>query len=351
MITADELSLISRQLKPNYTLASELLDILKDIFNNPQYQQWLISEQFSGQLFGVDEKYRDHEFLNKNGLVKDGQLQVKINSLQDCIFLTDGLWIPKQHRVFPFSDESANLLRHMKEKQLDEVATTLIDFSCGCGHHGLSISQMQQRYSFDVSHRAVIYTSINSLLNQIPNVFIKQNDISDGIPKELSKLVTRNILFLTNMPFGIAPLANVLPLTSDGGITGATWSFKALEAIKTFAMNTPDRDSLHVSMLCYTVGNKQQDKWEVVEKAEELFGESKVSWKLLEDQTMWRINGKKEQPNPMNLAEGLPKKADCQFYVSDDDRERVRTEYHNLAKSLNNSDWEYLGYGIIDIHL
>ncbi|MEA5472084.1 hypothetical protein [Spirulina sp. 06S082] len=351
MLTADELSLISRQLKPNPTLASELLEIFQDIFNNPQYQQWLKSEQFLGQLFEVDEKYRDHEFFNKNGLVKDGKLQVKINSLQDRIFLTDGLWIPKQYRVFPFSDESVNLLRHMEEKRLDEIATTLIDFSCGCGHHGLSVSEIQQRYSFDVSHRAVIYTLINSILNEIPNVFIKQNDIRGGIPKELSKLVTRNILFLTNMPFAIAPLPNVLPLAADGGITGATWSFKALEAIHKFAMNNLDKDSIHASMLCYTVGNKQQDKWEVIDKAEQLFGKSKVSWKLLEDQTMWRINGKKEQPNPMNLAEGLAKKADCKFYVSDEDRERVRTEYHNLAKSLNNSDWEYLGYGIIDIRL
>ena len=351
MITADELSLIPRQLKHNSTLVSELVELLEEIFHNSRYQNWLQSEQFAGDLFFLDKKYKNNEVLNQLKLVKDGQLQVKVHSFQERIFLTDGLWIPKQYRVFPFYDESHNLLRHMKENKLDDLATTLIDFSCGCGHHGLSVSEIEQRYSFDVSHRALIYTLINSIINNIKNVFIKQNDIRDGIPEELNTLVTKNILFLTNMPFAIAPLPDVLPLTSDGGITGAKWTFKALEAIHNFTTKNQDKDSIHASILCYTVGNKQREKWEVVDKAEQLFGKSKVSWTLLKDETMWRIDGKKEQLNPMNLAEGLPKKADCKFYVSDDDRERVRAEYNNLAKSLNNVGWEYLGYGIVDIQL
>lgn len=352
MITADELSLIPRQIQHDGILKRELREIFKEIVDDSRYKKWFEYEQFSGQLFQLSQDYEKNKLLQELNLVKRGNLQVKVHSFQDHIFLTDGLWIPGRYRVFPFFDESKNLIQHMKAPQLDNVATTVIDPACGCGHHSLLASKIQQKFSFDVSYRALIYTSLNAIINNVNNISIKQNDITDGIPEELNRLVTNNILFLINMPFAIAPLPNILPLTADGGTTGAKWTFKALEAIKKFADNNQNKESIHASILCYTVGNQQQDEWEVVDKAKQLFGDSKISWTLLKDQTMWRINGKKEQPNPMNLAEGLPKKADCPFYVSDkNDRELVRTKYNNLATSLNNAGWEYLGYGILDIHL
>lgn len=351
MITADELSLIPRQLKNDRSLKSEILAIFQEIVNTSRYQDWLRNEQFTGNLFRLDDEERNNPLLNQFNLVKDGRLQVKAHSFRGAIFLTDGLWIPNQHRVYPFYDESHQLLQHTEKNKLHQLASSLIDPSCGCGHHALATSKIQQNYAFDISYRAIIYTAINALINSTERIFIKQNDIQDGIPEELSIAIGKRVLFLINMPFAIAPLPNILPLATDGGVTGAKWTFKALEALKNFVLNNPDKDSIHASILCYTVGDRQHSKWEVVEKANQMFGESKVSWTLLKDEKLWRVNGKKEQLNPMNLAEGLPKKADCQLYVKDRDREELRTQYKNLVKSLNNAGWEYLGYGIVDIQV
>ena len=47
------------------------------------------------------------------------------------------------------------------------------------------------------------------------------------------------------------------------------------------------------------------------------FGESNVGWHLWPDERFWRVNGTKDQINPMPL-ELLSLKADCRFHVRRD---------------------------------
>src|SRR4029077_6553198 len=110
------------------------------------------------------------------------------------------------------------------------------------------------------------------------------------------------------------------------------------------------RDSqLRCLVLTYTVGCKAEDRWAVPQRALELFGPERVRWQLLSEERLWRINGKKEQDNPMPL-DRLGLKADCRFYVPPGaNREEIRAGYRALASERHDFGWDHLAYGVIAI--
>ena len=57
------------------------------------------------------------------------------------------------------------------------------------------------------------------------------NDIRDGIPKAIARGLDGNVLIVANMPFGPAPNLNALPLTSNGGKSGADLQIAAYDAV------------------------------------------------------------------------------------------------------------------------
>ena len=172
------------------------------------------------------------------------------------------------------------------------------------------------------------------------------NNIFTGFPKNLLDKLKKKRLFAINMPHALSPFPNALPQASDGGQTGIEWTVAALQALTTLI------GSGGVAViLCYSLGNAQQSRWEIVEKALQLFPPSNVRWELLKDVRIWRINGKKDQPNPMLLREGLPLKADCKLYVKDEQRDKVRQGYIQLVSFLEKEGWDVLGCGILEVNL
>jgi hypothetical protein len=103
--------------------------------------------------------------------------------------------------------------------------------------------------------------------------------------------------------------------------------------------------------VAYSLGSVHDDSWVVAEKATERFGSAHVNWSLMDSERLWRVNGKKEEPNPMPLS-ALKRKADCRFYVRREaNRERIRAEYDQLAQELEDAGYTHLGYGALTITL
>lgn len=324
---------------------------LRRVLGTDEYSKWSDVAQFTGEPYDLPRHCLDLPVLEYLGFVDEGRLHVKIHEHAGRLFVTDGLWVPNSFRTFPFSDESQRLVNHAEEFGYDEWADFLIDPATGCGHHALAMSGHARRVCFDVNPRAILYTGINRVLNSVPDVLIGRNNILSGIPRHIVDSVSGNVLLLVNMPFSLSPIPHVLPVTSDGGVTGAKFTFAAIDAIARLARQNSARSAGRACILCYTVGNRDRDQWEVVDKAVSHFGSRRVTWRLLEDEPMWRINGKKEQPNPMPLRGGLSLKASCRIYVTEEHADSVRQGYERLEEALVTSPqaWDVLGYGIVDI--
>lgn len=353
VLSTDDLSRLLIRLEKSEILRTDFKQALHDLLKESSYTRWLDEEQFSGSRFRIPIDFKWHDLFDNLGLIDRDLLQIKIHQHRNKIFCTDGVWIPNDIRVFPFEDESECLLRYIDDNQLNKWADIVIDPATGCGHHVVSLGDSSPSIAFDINVRSVLYASLNKMVNEYSNILIGRNDITVGIPTVITTSRIGNELFLINMPFALSPLPEVLPLTSDGGITGADLTFASLNAIHKIANQNNKSNTMRALVLCYSVGNIEHDKWEVVDYAVDMFGANHVKWKILKDEKMWRINGRKEQPNPMNLKAGLPLKADCRFYVSNKDRNKIREGYENLATTLYQSDnkWDVLGYGILDISI
>lgn len=286
------------------------------------------------------------EMLLKYGIIDSaGKTQYRINIIKDCTFVTDGPWDIHYGGVFPFSDESELILKYIEDNKIDKITKGIVDPACGCGHTVIAYWGDGPRFAFDINPRAGYWIAINALINQ-REVRYRNTDIFKGLPSELDKTLNDKPLFAINMPHALSPYPNLLPKTSDGGETGLKWTIAALKALTLF------NDSGGVAViLCYSLGNAKQNRWDIVEQAEKIFPKNKIQWVMLKDVRIWRINGKKEQPNPMPLREGLPKKADCRLYVNDIDREKPKQGYIQLVRIFESKGWDVLGCGILEVRL
>jgi len=274
-----------------------------------------------------------------------GKIRYRVNIFRNSVFITDGPWNIHNGGIFPYSDESELILKYIEDHGIDKIIQGFVDIGCGCGHASIAYLSKIPRFAFDINPRAGYFVAINSIINQC-EVQYRTINIFDGLPAELQKVLRSRILFVVNMPHALSPIQDVLPKTSDGGKTGLEPTEAALKAISPFYGS----GSIAV-VLCYSLGNLKQKKWDIVERAKKLFPEDTILWELLKDTRIWRINGKKEQPNPMILREGLPKKADCKLYIKDEDRERVRQSYTRLVNLLESEGWDVLGCGILTLRL
>jgi hypothetical protein len=98
-----------------------------------------------------------------------------------------------------------------------------------------------------------------------------------------------------------------------------------------------------------TVGNRDQNRWEIVEKAREQFGEAKVRWTLLQEEKILRIDGAREQENPSRVATVLPRIPDCGLYFREHERHAARSSYQELAARLEDGGFPDIAYGMIDV--
>jgi hypothetical protein len=355
------LSKLNRNLNLNFT-TSELLAKIKEalaaLVNSIEYQSWLDREpEFEGHNCPLPPDEEHQKLLQAVGIANSEVMIVKVNHHRGNYLLTDGLWVDQSIRTFAFTDESDALLSYIERNKIASWASVVIDPCTGSGNHVIGFQgDPSVRIAFDISTRGILFTSINMLINGVESGVVSYHNLTKGFPPLLNRVDLRNSLFIINTPFALAPVDVCLPKTADGGEDGLELTIAAMRLVRDVLTSQTIVNGRAI-VLCYSIGNGD-DKWKAVEEAKRMFGEDNVRWEILKDRKLWRINGKKNEPNPMLLSDGLPKKADCKFYIGNQDVEKVRQDYVNLANRLSENAVELLGYevthlayGIIDIRL
>lgn len=348
MISTEELFLAGMKLKSAPLFSAEVAGALSEILDAPDYASWTGSVREAVPFRPGESTFR--KVLDEVGFVANGQLHVKVNRVRGRPFVTDGVWVDPRWRAFPFSDESNTLLAHARANVGWPDWT--LDLATGCGHNVLGFEGEERRIGFDVNPRALAYAAINRALNGIDpkrQGFVL-NDICDGLPPYVRSGLNGRMLILANMPFGLAPNREALPLTSNGGSSGANLQIFTFLAIRELAAANPQLD-IRACLMGMTVGNRRTGRWEVVEKARECFGADNIRWTLLEDEKVFRVNGVRELDNPVALKVALPRITECQLYVKDSERSEQRVAYERLAlqhEEMGNPD---VSYGIVDVRI
>jgi methylase of polypeptide subunit release factors len=352
-ITLDDLNQMQMWLQDNRAVAGELARILHQIASHPTYRRWSEDQQFEGDLFRLHDSLafasdQKRFLLETIALVKNDALRVRVNLRGRQVFITDGLWIDPSIRAFPFSDESDLVVRTCEEEDLMGWATTVIDPATGCGHNLLRYrGEGVRRYGFDLNARALAYAGINALLNGVVEPSLAVGDIHNGIPPVFDQMKDERILVVANMPFALVPNPEQIARSAQGGRYGYELTTALIDAIDTLRTSLSRSAELRCVILFYTVGNLAQDAWVVPRYAAMRFGKEHVRWKLWKDEKLWRVNGRKEQDNPMPL-QLLKLKADCRFYVRGNvSPDALREEYAQLERELAAEGFDHLGYGVL----
>jgi len=351
-ILTDVMNQIALILRSDQALRTRLRTILTQICDLPEYAKWQDTEQYDGRRFRLPHRFisaatSDRRLLESLRLVVNDMLEVKLNCLDNgSVYMTDGLFVPADYRVFPFSDESDHLIRKLTTAGWLNWATAVIDPATGCGHNALRVDAIH-RFGFDISVRALSFAAVNSYLNEKQFTALAFADIERGIPLLLSQGV-KNTLFVVNMPFALEPVSGTLARTAAGGKNGYEKTVSALNAIKGYMANSAD-SKVRAVVLAYSIGNHGENRWVVFEEAKKIFESADVSWELFKDEQLWRVNGKKEQPNPMPLS-SMKLKADCRYHVRDSRmREPIRSAYIEKERDLLRQGYDSLAYGILSI--
>ena len=332
-------------------LARALAQAARAVHASPAYSGW-ISDGVA-ERFPFRSKDALPPALVELGLAEGSRSLAKINVAGEHVFLTDGVWVDKAERVFPFTKESMTLTAHAAARSADLAPDLVVDLASGCGHSAIGYPGAAIRFSFDVNPRALAYARINRAMNAIPEYTLRimANDIRKGVPAEVGETPASNVLFLANMPFGPSPSPGVLPLSSDGGETGLDLQVATLDAIGGFAETMGGSRRVRASVMALTLCNPAQGRWEVTDLAVERFGAERVEWTLLGEERLYHVDGRESGDNPSPLDEALPRIADFRLYFDDHERDAVRESYRELARSLGRRGWTHLAYGIVDIEL
>ena len=366
MLSIDHLQEISLELERTKIVdrgqtVAELNAYLADIYDHPSYAKWLEIDQFGGAAHAsgrftvpaeIGIKHLDAKrILDRYLLTVNRELMVKIDKHFNRIHLTDGFWVDPRIRVYPTPDESEQLCGYIKSTDYEANADVLIDPACGCGHHGMALN-VPIRVSMDVSVRALTYCVLNAVLSDSQRQLYALNDIRGGLPDLLSRYLAGRVLFAANMPFAVFPRfeSGSSPSAQDGGTRGVALTFAAMEAVAKLWREARSISELRAVILFYSLGRTENGPWEVEERAEKMFGLESVSTKILSDEKMWRVNGKKEQPNPMPI-DKLEEKAACRFTWAEYEEQNVREAYKARQQEFKDDGWTHLGYGVLDIVL
>lgn len=368
MISAEHLVKLERHLDNLTTKESGELEgfqaQLEEIYNLDEYRDWLANGQFASSKslrsrFQIPSGFRPSDGISTSsskwtlenyGLLNGAFLEAKIDKHHGRIHLTDGPWAEKAFRVYSYTDESERILEYLQSTCATEEFDLFVDPACGCGHHGIGLSSIEQRISLDINLRALAFCRINAILCEVPQMLCGLNDLRDGLPSPLNLLSSESCLVAINMPFAIFPKQKGLPqaLAQDGGDRGAELTFAALGALRQFADRSKLIKKFRFVVLFYSLGCATTDSWEVVDRAKQIFPDGSVTHSILSDEKMWRIDGKKEQVNPMPL-ELLRLKGECKHTYSEIDRKNAVEGYVRLQNSFESQGYSHLGYGLLDI--
>jgi hypothetical protein len=358
---------LDRQSSKRSQILHDLRAFLNAVYVSDEYQKWLKNAQFFGSR-SVEGKPREpveaggiipklKHLLTEYGLVANGRMNIKVDRHFDRIHITDGFWVEPTRRVFPTCDESEIVCKHIKSNIKLNGPGYLIDPACGSGHHALALRELfDRRVSLDISGRALAFCRFNSVLHGDVKHAVGFGDVRDGIPLEYTAPHGSHVVFAVNMPFAIDPKDHLSErsyrLAQDGGDRGIELTIASLRAIKNFAKQNSSVAATDAVILTYSLGyfNKTNSiwDWELDMKAKALLKDWNTKFHLLETENLWRVNGKKEQKNPMPV-EKLELKADCIFTYSDLERDAKRLGFRNQANLFKGSGFTHLGYGLLHI--
>ena len=341
------------------SVRAELRSNIVSLCQNLDYRGWLAGEShylepphISSELFRpwIEAALGDLNLMESLGFQHGGQLTVKFHEYAGKYFCTDGLWVPKNERVFPFEDESSYLTAYSRLHGLDGWASYLIDPATGPGHHPLALSSIEKRVGMDLNPRSLIFAGLNSHINADYGATWVLNDIQQGVPKAVQPQTGDKVLYLADMPFAISPLK---PYPGQRGLFATNrdsgdWSltFHAVKAFHAMCHSNPGADFRGV-LLAYSLANPDRNLYQVREWAQIQFPDSEVMWTEV-DAKMWRVRGVKGELNPMPLNRMSEKAYDEQF-ADDAKREGRIYEWHGYAEDLLKEGWTHISYGIVDI--
>ncbi|WP_158931694.1 hypothetical protein [Acidisphaera sp. S103] len=348
MLSTDDVFLLSTELASDARFSRALNEQLRAIYGSPPYQDWLgtVAEVQPFELSDVAAV----DLLERAGLARSGRLLAKLNLTEAGIFLTDGVWIDPRVRVFPFCDESVALIGFVRKSGFATWADWTLDLATGCGLNAMAVGG--RSVAFDINPRALAYATVNRALNGIlgEDCVLAINDIRDGIPKAVCSDLEGHVLILANLPFGPAPSADALPLTSNGGESGGDLQIAAYRAIDRFVRSSKGRLSVRACLMGLSVGDHVANRWDIVERAIEHFGADRVKWHLLTDEHVFRIDGVRQLENPASVAVAMPGLASCRLYTPDEDERIAKVEaFANLAKRHQDRGNPDIAYGIVEI--
>lgn len=348
MLSNEHLAHLSAQLLKNPSLRSQLHQHLLNLISEPAYRAWH-DGMAQAQPYPLPSGC-NRDLLEATGLCVDGKLQARVNLHGGLVFLTDGVWVPADVRVFPYHDESATLIEHLQKLQLSSWGNCVIDLAGGCGHTAWALPH-RKRYSLDINPRALSYARLNKTLNGLEQAQLEvvHNDIRYGLP---GLEVPDEVLVVGNLPFGPAPNAQALPLTSNGGHGGLDLQLSALRSLKDWPPARHSDIRVRAALLGLSVGEASAQRWVLEEQAQRLFGAGRVQWHVLDEQLLLRANGQRLMRNPAPVYEALPALSRCQLYTPDPRaREQNNTNYKLLAATHVEQGNPDISYGLLTVEV
>ena len=347
--------------------AREVREFLDAIYEHHDYQMFLSQGQFERMNGGPARFFVPPVIIGTHGtafrllshprgaLVRPNRmLEVKIDRHFDAVHLTDGYWVPASERVFSTTDESAHICAHIRARSLDSSHSILIDPACGSGSHALG-THFPRVVCLDVGVRAIAYASLNAAINNSAGWLIGLNDIRKGLPTVLTSL-GEEVVYTVNMPFAIMPKIEVSGLrlnlapAQDGGDHGMSLTQAALSALRSLWISAGQLRRVTAVILFYSLGRSEDGPWEIEDAARGLLPDAELMLTLLNQERMWRVNGRKVAANPMPLSE-MESKAACRMTWRESEEALVRKGYRTLARQLIREGWSHLGYGLLEIQL
>lgn len=326
--------------------SKNLFQSLQSVFQSEGYQFWLAEEESSGRRPAV-EVGQSHDLLREVNLATDHHLDVKINIIDEMLFLTDGLWAEPQWRVFPYADESVDVLEYIGTQVLSQFDWCL-DLATGCGHVALRTARCLPTWGLDINPRALMFAKLNLVLNQIPasNCHLMLNNLRDGVHLPLRG----KGLVLANLPFGPNPKVKSMPLTSAGGRYGLDFQLASMQALKAWLKDKSI--AARVLLLGVSFGQARENRWQIEQEARKILGpDVKPVWTVLSHVKMPRTNGRREMTNPIPISEAFQRIVGCSVYSKGQDQNELGKVFQELATDLSQSGWTDLSYGILEFHL
>ena len=155
---------------------------------------------------------------------------------------------------------------------------------------------------------------------------------------------------MINMPFALYPLNDEITSvpSSDGGERGIALTTAALRAVKDYMDNSVS-DNVSAIVLCYSLGKALKGEWEIERICDSIFTSESVSFTILNGEKLWRVNGKKEQNNPMPIRGKLSLKGRCSHTFAEGDMQRQVDGYRRLEEKLERDGFTHLGYGVVHV--